>query len=98
MRTYVHYRKRTGREHPSEQLPDRVLTAEDSALRLALFDALRQLSTKDRAIIVLRYWEDRSVEDTAFTLGLRSGVVRTRSMRALARLRTMLGNDLTALI
>jgi DNA-directed RNA polymerase specialized sigma24 family protein len=42
----------------------------DTSLRLTLFAALDQLSSRDRAIVVLRYWEDQSVDDTAATLGL----------------------------
>ncbi len=41
------------------------------------------------------YWEDRSVADTARDLGLTETAVRTRSRRALQRLRPLLGADLT---
>ena len=42
-----------------------------------------------------RYWLDHSVADTAAELGLSEGAVRTRSKRALARLRTHLDPDHT---
>jgi RNA polymerase sigma-70 factor (sigma-E family) len=94
-RTFVSYKRlRSNRELPSEQLPEGTAPAGDPALRLALFEALSKLSPRDRAIVVLRYWEDRSVEETANVLGVRSGVVRTRSSRALQRLRSLLGNDI----
>jgi RNA polymerase sigma factor (sigma-70 family) len=89
-----HKRLRSNRELPSEQLPEGTAPAGDPALRLALFEALSKLSPRDRAIVVLRYWEDRSVEETANVLGVRSGAVRTRSSRALQRLRSLLGNDI----
>lgn len=94
-RTFVsHRRLRSNTELPSQQLPERAATAGDPTLRLALFEALGKLSPRDRAIVVLRYWEDRSIEDTAAVLGVRAGVVRTRSLRALHRLRSLLGNDI----
>ena len=49
----------------------------------------------DRAVVVLRYWEDRSVADTAHDLGLSESVVRTRARRALQRLRPLLAADLS---
>jgi RNA polymerase sigma factor (sigma-70 family) len=55
-----------------------------------LFEALRTLDALDRAVVVLRYWEDRSVAETAEVVGLSEGAVRTRASRALGRLRTQL--------
>ncbi|MET8823687.1 sigma factor-like helix-turn-helix DNA-binding protein, partial [Streptomyces rochei] len=49
---------------------------------------------KDRAVVVLRYWEDRSVEETADVMNVSSAAVRTRCSRALGRLRELLGEDL----
>jgi DNA-directed RNA polymerase specialized sigma24 family protein len=49
-------------------------------------------------VLVLRYWEDQSVEDVAAALRLSHGAVRNRSMRALDRLREVLGDGLEALI
>ncbi|GAB3420538.1 SigE family RNA polymerase sigma factor [Flindersiella endophytica] len=96
-RSYVADRKRNSREVPTETVPEHAATERDVALRIALFEALAHLSPRDRAIVVLRYWEDRSVEGTAAVLNLRPGVVRTRSMRALARLRVLLGSDINDL-
>lgn len=63
-------------------------------LRLTLLEALGQLPARDRAIVVLRYWEDQSVETVAELLGVTPGVVKTQSMRALQRLRRLLGTEL----
>jgi RNA polymerase sigma-70 factor (sigma-E family) len=65
----------------------------DQGARLELFAALRTLEPVDRAIVVLRYWEDRSVTETARDVKLSEGAVRTRASRALARLRTELSGD-----
>jgi RNA polymerase sigma factor (sigma-70 family) len=54
-------------------------------------DALRRilagLAPKERAVIVLRYYCDLSEQDTALTLGMPVGTVKSTCSRALARLR-----------
>jgi RNA polymerase sigma factor (sigma-70 family) len=52
------------------------------------------LPARDRAVLVLRYWEDRSVEETADALDLSVGTVRTQAHRALQRLRAQLGDQI----
>ncbi len=61
-------------------------------MRLSLLAALDRLPPKARAVVVLRYWEDLSVEATAAALGCSTGTVKSQSSRALARLRTLLGD------
>lgn len=88
-RTFLsHRRLRRSSERPSDDLPERPSTdAGDPALRLDLVEALGRLSPRDRVVVVHRYWLDRSVADTASELGLSQAAVRTRSKRALDRLR-----------
>lgn len=96
-------RRRSSAELPVAQMPERSATDADPAQRLALLAALRGLPGLDRAVVVLRYWEDRSVVDTARTLGLSEAAVKNRSLRALRELRgelleptlseTVKGND-----
>jgi len=86
-------RKKSSREQPVAEVRDRAERTGDADLRLTLLRALARLTPQDRAVLVLRYWEDRSVEETATALRLTSGVVRSRSGRALARLRDQLGAD-----
>jgi RNA polymerase sigma factor (sigma-70 family) len=62
----------------------------DPIARLDLVAALRSLPPRDRAVLVLRYWEDLSVARTAELLGIREDACRRRAARALARLRTLL--------
>ncbi|MFB7630099.1 SigE family RNA polymerase sigma factor [Streptomyces sp. NPDC056149] len=97
-RTFLaHQRRRSSTERTMDVLPDRPdATGGDTALRLTLLDALRQLPAKDRAVVVLRYWEDRSIAETADVLNASSAAVRTRCVRALGRLRELLGEDLGA--
>jgi RNA polymerase sigma-70 factor (sigma-E family) len=94
LRTYLdHKRLKSSAEVRTDAVPDRPAVADTAELRLTLLDALGHLSPRDRAIIVLRYWEDHSVQTVAELLDLSPGVVKTRSMRALAQLRALLGED-----
>ncbi|MCX5398721.1 SigE family RNA polymerase sigma factor [Streptomyces sp. NBC_00102] len=91
----THRRRRSAGERPLAEVPDRVSAAgTDPALRMTLIDALDKLAPKDRAVVVLRYWEDCSIEQTAEALRTSPAAVRTRCVRALARLRTLLGGSL----
>ncbi|MFJ5901857.1 SigE family RNA polymerase sigma factor [Streptomyces sp. NPDC093064] len=90
-----HQRRRSSGERPTGTLPDIAGSEGDTALRIALLEALRGLSARDRAVLILRYWEDRSIEQTAEVMRLSSTTVRKRSVRALSRLRTQLGGSLS---
>jgi RNA polymerase sigma-70 factor (ECF subfamily) len=61
-------------------------------LRARVLDALGQLSDRDRAVLVLRHLEQRPTAEVAACLDLSEGAVRTRVVRALARLRDLLGD------
>ncbi len=92
-------RRRSAQERPldpeiSTRLADGSVEP-DPALRLALLTALRELSPLDRAVVVLRHWEDRSVEQTAAQLGLSEAAVKNRSLRSLRTLRDLLADHLT---
>ncbi|GAA1094836.1 MULTISPECIES: SigE family RNA polymerase sigma factor [Kitasatospora] len=89
-----HVRRRSSTERPVGDLPDRAAPAGDSSLRVTLIEALARLSPRDRAVLVLRYWEDVSVEETAELLGASPGAVRTQTSRALTRLRALIGDAL----
>ncbi|MFI5938323.1 SigE family RNA polymerase sigma factor [Actinoplanes sp. NPDC051494] len=66
-------------------------------LRLTMLEALAQLSPRDRAIVILRYFEDYTVGQTAEVLNLPDSVVKTQTRRALAKLRELLTPDHMAL-
>lgn len=55
--------------------------------------ALLQMKEKDREILVLRYLEHLSIAEIAATMNLSEGAVKLRQLRALERLRTLLGNE-----
>ncbi|WP_432157076.1 SigE family RNA polymerase sigma factor [Streptomyces sp. bgisy153] len=96
-RTFLaHQRRRSSTERATAVLPETAAAASDATLRLTLLDALGRLPIKDRAVVVLRYWEDRSVQETADAMDTSAAAVRTRCTRALARLRDLLGEDIGA--
>jgi RNA polymerase sigma-70 factor (sigma-E family) len=90
-------RRRSSGELPYAEPPDVVHAdpAASSDLQLVVADALAGLAPADRAVLVLRYLEDRSVVDVAELLGVSEGAVRNRSMRALDRLRPLLDTQTT---
>jgi RNA polymerase sigma factor (sigma-70 family) len=54
---------------------------------------LRKLPPRQRAVLVLRYFEDLSLTETARILGCTEGTVKSHTNRALKRLRETLGPD-----
>lgn len=80
-------RRRSSHELPVAEVYDGATTDHDPTERMELVAALATLPDLDRAVVVLRYWEDRSVAETAELLGLTSAAVRNRSLRALRSLR-----------
>ena len=92
---FDHKKRRSDSEIVLERLPERSGTSRDGAVELhvALMDALATLPVRDRAIVVLRHWEDHSVETVAEILGVSASVVKTQGARSLSRLRAALGED-----
>jgi RNA polymerase sigma-70 factor (sigma-E family) len=84
------WRRRKVDEHPTDVLPEhgggRDSTA-DLDLHDALWSALALLPTRQRAMVVLRYYEDLSEAETAAVMGVTVGTVKSTTSRALAKLR-----------
>jgi RNA polymerase sigma-70 factor (sigma-E family) len=76
--------------HRPEPLPDGV-PADQGVLqaerRAAVLDALAALPTRQREVLVLRYYLDLSEADIAATLGISKGAVKSHASRAAAALR-----------
>lgn len=85
-------RKRSSTELPGEPDP-RVPSGEDVAsgvtARAALMAALRRLPERQRACVVLRYFEDLDVATTAAALGCSPGTVKSQTSKALSSLKSM---------
>lgn len=63
--------------------------------RAELRDALHSLTERQRAVLVLRYWEDRPESEVAEILGCSAGTVKSTASRALATVRATLAEALT---
>jgi RNA polymerase sigma-70 factor (sigma-E family) len=93
---YLGRRRRLWRSAPSAQIADLLVERPDHAAahadRLAMIGELNRLPPRQRAVLVLRYYEDLDDADIARTLGCGQSTVRAYVARALATLRI----DLTA--
>lgn len=92
-------RLRRSSELPVGELPERhaagtATPSSDLADRVTLMAALAELAPLDRAVVVLRYWHDLSITTTAADLNLTESAVKSRSSRALHRLRDLLADDI----
>ncbi|WP_078591748.1 SigE family RNA polymerase sigma factor [Streptomyces megasporus] len=86
------WRKRRVDEYACEELPEPEPVpvsdpAEQQAVRDAVWRAVRGLPDRQRAMVVLRYYEDLSEAQTAEVLGVSVGTVKSAVSRALAKLR-----------
>jgi RNA polymerase sigma-70 factor (sigma-E family) len=86
-------------ERPTDILPEGNLGAHDASIadRDALWRALQALPPRQRAALVLRYFEDLTEAQTADAMGCALGTVKSTVSAALARLRAQLGDDLELL-
>lgn len=76
---------RRPRDLPVEHVPDRAVEVPD--LPLDLDAALATLPPQQRAVVALRFVDDRSVAETAEALGIAEGSVKSHTAKALATLR-----------
>lgn len=69
--------------------PATALSAEpDIERRHSLLEALSRLPRMQRSVVILRYWLGLSTEETASTLGISVGTVKSHAHKGLRRLRT----------
>lgn len=83
-------------EHSTDQVPERSTPPPDVEghdLKERLWNVIQTLSPRQRAVIVLRYYEDLSDADIATVLGWPVGTVKSTNARSLAKLRKRLGKE-----
>jgi RNA polymerase sigma-70 factor (sigma-E family) len=96
---YLDERRRPWRrEHAADAIPEPVSTvaptdSRDPRTRDGLLVALAALPPRQRATLVLRFWEDRSVEQVAELMRCSNGNVKSQTARGLERLRDILGAE-----
>jgi RNA polymerase sigma-70 factor (sigma-E family) len=94
-------RRRHVSEFATDQVPE-VPVGHDETERVvlhdALWNALAELPQRQRAMVVLRYYEDLSEAETAAALGVSVGTVKSTTARALAKLRDHAGLRADAVI
>jgi RNA polymerase sigma-70 factor (sigma-E family) len=86
-------RKSWHAERPNDEVPDRPVHADDTTARIWLWDVLQKLPPRQRAALVLRYYEDLTEVQTAEVLGCSVGTVKSQVSDALKKLRARLGSD-----
>ena len=89
------WRRKPWREESTAELPEVVVAdaAPTTDVRSALLAALAGLSRRQRAVMVLRYYEDLSEAEIARTLGCSPGTVKSAASRAVAKLRETLPEE-----
>jgi RNA polymerase sigma-70 factor (sigma-E family) len=97
LRAYLDHRRRRSSSEAVTGVIQDVGYRHHPDLRLTMLDALAALGPRDRAIVVLRYFEDYSVEQVAEVLDVPVSVVKTQTRRSLAKLRALLAEDQLAL-
>ena len=94
LRTAIAWRRRRWHgEVPTETLPDRGAVDAPIDRREQVRAALLELPRRQRAVVVLRFYDDLSEAETARLLGCSVGTVKSQSAKARAHLRELLGHD-----
>jgi RNA polymerase sigma-70 factor (sigma-E family) len=97
VRTAIGWRRRRWNgETPATTLPEPTAACDFAAAldtREGLRAALATLPVRQRAVIVLRFYEDRSEAEVAQLLGCSVGTVKSQSAKALTKLRSRLGDE-----
>jgi RNA polymerase sigma-70 factor (sigma-E family) len=81
------------RETPTDELPEHGAAPEQGGPDADLWALVQTLPRKQRAAVVLRYYEQLSEAETAAVLGVSVGNVKSQTSRALATLRARVGES-----
>lgn len=93
------WRRREQRDGTVPEVADRTAGPaalhEQAGLRAELFDTMAALPPRQRAVLVLRYFEALSIAETAAALGCTEGTVKSQANRGLASMRARMSQALT---
>jgi RNA polymerase sigma-70 factor (sigma-E family) len=84
------WRRRRWREHSTDDVPEQLADDPDVAELVVVRAALAALAPRQRAVLVLRYYEGLSEAEIAATLGIAPGTVKSQARDGLAKLRQAL--------
>jgi RNA polymerase sigma-70 factor (sigma-E family) len=90
MNLYLNDQRKRRREVLTDDTPEPATTDHDRELAMTLTELLKDLPEKQRAVIVLRFWEDLTVPQIAECTGVAEGTIKSQISRALAALRERL--------
>lgn len=90
-------RKAWHSERPNDDLPEQIDTGDNPDARMWLWTEILRLPVRQRAAVVLRYYEDLTEPQAAEILGCSVGTVKSQVAAALKKLRARLGDDLPLL-
>ncbi|HZX53368.1 MAG TPA: SigE family RNA polymerase sigma factor [Ilumatobacteraceae bacterium] len=95
LHTAISWRRRLWNgELPTETMPEMATPDHDgSAADERLRRAMAQIAPRQRAALVLRYYDDLSEAETAAALGCSLGTVKSQTAKGLARLRTLMAAE-----
>jgi RNA polymerase sigma-70 factor (sigma-E family) len=86
-------RKAWHAERPNDDMPEQLAPYDDTTARVWLWQEIRRLPPRQRAALVLRYYEDLTEPQTAEILNCSVGTVKSQVATALKKLRSRLGED-----
>jgi RNA polymerase sigma factor (sigma-70 family) len=90
MNLYLNDQRKRRREVLTDEAPEPATTDHDRDLAMTLTELLRDLPEKQRAVLVLRFWEDLTVPQIAECTGVAEGTIKSQISRGLAVLRDRL--------
>lgn len=93
LRVYLDHRRRRSSTETTPGVLHEPAYRHNPDLRLTMLGALAQLPARDRAIVILRYFEDYSVDQVADVLELPVSIVKSQTRRSLAKLRELLAEE-----
>jgi len=97
VRTWIDETRRPWwRADPVADVPERPAEYEDPSTRMTLIAALATVPPRQRAVVVLRFWEGMSVAETAKVLKCSEGTVKSQCSAGLAALRRAMPEEAAA--
>ncbi len=94
LHTYLsHRRLRRSGEIPVAEFAETRAPGQNTELRMVLVEALATLAPRNRAVMVLRYLDDHSVEAVAELMDTTPAAIKSICNRSLKQLRALLGDD-----